>query len=49
MTVHVADNLKAVLGLPHREDSTIIFSNVVFRFAYTANDAYNAKFRVRAA
>ncbi len=45
-----ADNLKAVLALPHREDSidtTLNFSNVVFRFAYTANNAYNAKFRVR--
>ncbi len=45
-----ADNLKAVLGLPHRGhsiDTTFIFSSAVFRFAYTANNAYNAKFRVR--
>ena len=44
------DNLKAVLSLPHREesiDTTLTFSNAVFRFADTANNAYNGKFRVR--
>ncbi len=43
-------NLKADLSSPHREDSndtTLTFSNAVFRFPYTANNAVNAKFGVR--
>ena len=43
-------NLKADLSSPHREDSNdtiLTFSDAVFRFPYTANNAVNAKFRVR--
>ncbi len=50
MTFIFSYNLKADLSSPHREDSndtTLTFSNAVFRFPYTANNAVNTKFRVR--